>query len=161
MSVLWSAVNRSPNCRAGGRPSGSGIVPALQGALVIFVILHISQSGSAGKCVYRLCRALGAFAYFDFTKRCFLRSQAFFLTFFLGFGLASDDDDEEDDDAVVVDSWLLDGEGNTSFSASAEGRPPQSGGQDRSWQELARVDSSDFGFSFSSDWEVKIIGTSW
>ena len=79
------------------------MAPALQEAFVIFVILHISQSGSAGKCVYRLCRALGAFAYFDFTKRCFWRSQAFFLTFFLGFGLASDDDDE-DDDAVVEDS---------------------------------------------------------
>ena len=100
MSVLWSAVNRSPNCSAGGRPSGSGMVPALQGALVIFVILHISQSGSVGKCVYRLCLALDAFVYLDFTRRCLFRLRAFFL---FGVWLASDDDDD-DDDAVVEDS---------------------------------------------------------
>ena len=142
MSVLWSAVNLSPNNFAGGRPSGSGSVPALQGALVIFVILHISQSGSAGKCVYGLCLALGAFVYLDFTKRCFFR----FLTLVLE-GLSASDDDCVD--VVVEDPWLVEGEGDCSGSpcAAAEDRSSHSGAQDRSWQEFdeveAEVDSSE------------------
>ena len=136
ISVLWSAVNLSPNSFARGRPSGSGSVPALQGALVVFVILHISQSGSAGKCVYGLCLALGAFVYLDFTNRCVFRLLALVLE-----GLPASDDDRVE--VVVEDSWLVEDEGDCSKSpcAAAEDRSSHSCAQDRSWQELDEVDT--------------------
>ena len=156
MSVLWSAVNLSPNDFAGGRPSGSGSVPALQGALVIFVILHISQSGSAGKCVYGLCLALGALVYFDFTKRCFFR----FLTLVLEEVSGADDDLV---DVVVEDSWLVEGEGDRSWSprAAVEDRSSHSIAQDRSWQEFDEVETEVDSSEISPWCAAKIIGTSW
>ena len=94
-------------------------MPALQGTLVLYIILHISQSLSSGKCVYRLCRALGAFVYFDITRRFFCLLREFL----------SDRPVEDDvDDELDVESWLVDGEGS-SAPAAAEGRPP------RSWAE--------------------------
>ena len=79
--ALWSAVNLSPNRRAGGRPSCSGTVPALQGALVRFTSLQISQFMSSGNCVYLLCRAPAGTEYFDFTMRCFCRCPPLPLAF--------------------------------------------------------------------------------
>ena len=152
MSVLWSAVNRSPSCRAGGRPSGSGSVPALQGALVVLITLQISQSGSVGQCVYRLCRALGAFVYLDFTNRCFFRLQVFFLV--------SPATDCDGDETVVDDSWLVEGDGDVSSFATAEGRPPQSCAQGRPWQELDDVDSAVDSSESSFLCAARIIGTS-
>ena len=129
-------------------------MPALQGALVVLIILQISQSGSVGKCVYKLCRALGAFVHFDFTKRCFVRLQ---VLSFLALPVADCDEDE----VVVDDSWLVDGDGDVSSSAPAEGRPPHSCAQGRPWQELDEVDSAVDSSESSFFFAAKIIGTSW
>ena len=81
---------------AGGRPSGSGSVPALQGTLLVFIILKTSILVDWEVRV-DVMPSSGAFVHLDFTKHCF------FLLVDLLFGvLVSSDDDV--DEAVVVDS---------------------------------------------------------
>ena len=73
--------------------------------------------------------------YLDFTNRCFFRLQVFFFWVSPAAGC-------DGDETVVDDSWLVDGDGEVSSSASAEGRPPHSCAQGRPWQELDEVDSA-------------------
>ena len=61
--------------------------------------------------MYRLCRALVAFVYFDFTRRCFCLC--------LDRRLLGRLDDEDDELELDVESWLMDG-GFSSSSPSAE-----------------------------------------
>ena len=60
MSILWSAVIASPKALGSGSASPLGAVEDRQGALVGLFLRQISQFGSLGKCVKRLCSADGS-----------------------------------------------------------------------------------------------------